>query len=214
MRIAKISSLLLLAFASCAPAAPRPVDSNLFVSERAPALTLAIDPAFRPLAPLRFSIETLTDVERRIFVDAAADGKVRRMIVIQRERALAGSDFRFVFPSIPPRRFGAEVYRAGAFAYDEAAEAAAKPLREPGQTRRHLAASHLEPPRYWKVARLARVSDPQGLTEIILFYMENGDRAYAGAAPPRDADGDIVIGEAERERLLRALEAAVRPIRG
>lgn len=49
-------------------------------------------------------------------------------------------------------------------------------------------------PRYWKVVRLARVADPKGKSEIIVFYMENADAAYAETGlAGADADGDLVL---------------------
>jgi hypothetical protein len=182
-------------------------DSNLIVSPDSPDLTLRIDHAFRPLSPLTFPIENLTDVERRVFVDASANGTVERMIVVQFEKAQKGSDFRFVFPSTPPRRFGAHTYRAGTFVYDEVEAAAGEPAREAARTRRHLEQNGLRPPRVWKVARLARVADPQGLSEVIVFYFENADGEFSGTLP------EELITE-EHERLFAALEQAIAVVRG
>jgi hypothetical protein len=197
--------LLLLVFASV-PAGGR----NLVRVPAVPEVRLAVDSAFRPLPRLAFPIEALTNAERHIFVEADSRGRLRRMVVVQFEKVQGGSDFRFVFPSTPPRRFGAQVYRAGTFAYDDEAAAAAEPLREAGRTRRFLAEHGLSAPRFWKVARLARVSDPKGLSETILFYMERADEGLAG----RSSDsGDIALPPEESARLFAALEAAVRPAR-
>ena len=203
-----------LAATSAAACAAAPSVRNLVVSDESPALTLRVAPDFAPLPPLRFPIENLTNAERRIFVDADADRRVERMVVVQFERVQPGSDFRFVFPSTPPRRFGDQVYRAGAFAYDEEQAAAEQPSREAARTRAFLTDRGFTVPRYWRVGRLARVSDPAGLSEVIIFYFENGDSAFAAAPPPRDADGDFVVDEAERERLLSRLETVVEVLDG
>jgi len=188
---------------------------NLVVSEQAPALTLRVASGFAELPSLRFPIGDLTDAERRIFVDADADRRLRRMVVVQFERVQAGSDFRFVFPSTPPRRFGAQVYRAGAFVYDDSLAAARDPAREAGRTRAHLVTHGYRPPRLWRVARLARVTDPRGLSEAILFYLENADGDYgAGPLPGADADGDLPLEGAEREAMLERLAGAVTAVRG
>jgi hypothetical protein len=194
---------------STAPAVGAP---NLVVSKQAPALTLRIDPRFTALKPLKFPIEDLTNAERRIFVHAGRDRVIDRMVVIQFEKVRPGSTFRFRYPSTPPRRFGAETYRYGAFAYDDAAAAKAKPDKEPGQTRAFLKAAGYPSPKLYRVARLARVSDPKGLSEVIIFYLENADARPPTGQP--DEDGDWVLAPEEKAAITRRMEAAVRVVRG
>jgi len=208
MKIAWIALAGLLA-ASSGPAVGAP---NLVVSKQAPALALRIDPRFKPLKPLRFSIEDLTNAERRIFVEAGRDRVVDRMVVIQFEKVRRGSDFRFRYPATPPRRFGAETYRFGTFAYDDAAAAKAKPDKEPGQTRAWLKAAGYKSPRLYRVARLARVSDPKGMSEVIIFYLENADARPPAGKP--DEDGDWAIDGAEKAALTARMEKAVRALHG
>lgn len=207
-------TLMLAALACVAPqagASDGAVATNVVRSERSPALTLKISSAFTELAPLRFPIESLTMAERRIFVEANADGRARRMVVIQFETVQTGSDFRFLFPSTPPRRFGAQTYRAGAFVYDDDRQARAEPTREAGRTRAHLVRHGYAPPRFWRVGRLARVSDPRGMSEVIIFYME-------AIAAPTAAARESVIEEAlqgeEREAMLDRLASAITVISG
>ena len=215
MKSAHLATVAAALLGSCAPAPPPAGAANLVVSERAPALTLRVADGFVPLPPMHFPIEDLTLAERRIFVDAGADRRLRRMIVVQFEQVRPGSDFRFVFPSTPPRRFGAETYRAGAFVYDDERAAARAPDREAGLTRAHLAGLGYRSPRLWRVARLARVSDPEGLSEVILFYMENADGDFPdGTLPGADADGDLTLEGAAREAMLERLERHIEAVRG
>ncbi|WP_037552795.1 hypothetical protein [Sphingomonas sp. URHD0057] len=207
MKLAKIAAALLVAASLPAAAAP-----NLIVSKAAPALTLRIDPRFTALKPLKFPIEDLTNAERRIFVDAGRDRVIDRMVVIQFEKVRPGSDFRFRYPSTPPRQFGAETYRYGAFAYDDAAAAKATPDKEPGKTRAFLRAAGYASPKLYRVARLARVSDPKGLSEVIIFYLENADARPPTGQP--DEDGDWVLAPDEKAAITRRMEAAVRVVRG
>ena len=102
-RVARTGLAILLALCA-APCLSRPATDNLVVSEQAPALSLRISADFAALPPLRFPIDNLTHAERRLFVEADANGRVRRMVVVQFERVQDGSAFRFVFPSI--RRTG------------------------------------------------------------------------------------------------------------
>jgi hypothetical protein len=194
---------------SAGPAAAAP---NLVISKSSPALTLRIDPKFDALKPLRFPIENLTNAERRIFVDAGRDRIIDRMVVVQFEKVRPGSNFRFRYPSSPPRRFGAQTYRSGAFTYDDAAAAKASPDKEPGKTRAFLRAAGYTSPRLYRVARLARVSDPKGLSEVIIFYLENAD-----AHPPEgkpDEDGDWSLSPEQKAAITERMEAAVKVVRG
>ena len=213
-RVARTGLAILLALCA-APCLSRPATDNLVVSEQAPALSLRISADFAALPPLRFPIDNLTHAERRLFVEADANGRVRRMVVVQFERVQDGSAFRFVFPSNPPHRFGEQIYRSGAFVCDDQQAALRAPLREAALTRAHLAEHGLAPPRLWRVARLARVSDPEGLSEIILFYMENADADFGeGPLPGADEDGDLPLERAAREAIFGRLAEAVEVVRG
>jgi hypothetical protein len=206
-------SLLLLAVTPGADGANRP--SNLVESAVSPSLTLKIDRRFHPLPSLRFPIENLTNAERRIFVEPGAGRTIKRLVIIQFEHAQHGSDFRFRYPSRPPRRFGAETYRFGTYVYDDQRSAAAEPAKEASRTRSFLAAAGYKSARVYRVVRLARVTDPQGLSEVIIFYMENADREYApGPLPGADDDGDLSISGAEQERLFARMASVIKVRKG
>jgi len=209
MKLAPFIAAFVLMTNAWAPAASSP---NLIVSKSSPALTLRIDPKFRALKPLKFPIENATNAERRIFVDAGRDRVIDRMVVVQFEKVQPGSDFRFLYPSKPPRKFGAETYRYGAFAYDDAAAARANPAKEAGKTRPFLKAAGYVSPRLYRVARLARVSDPKGLSEVIIFYMENADARPPAGQP--DEDGDWSLTPEEKAAITRRMEQAVRVVKG
>ena len=203
--------LLLLALAGCTSVDNRQGAPGHLVSSSTavPPLALRIDSRFEAVEPLRFPIEDLTDAERRIFIDADQRGTIRRMVIVQFEKVKPGSSFRFVFPSTPPRVFGGSTYRAGAFAYDDERAAREQPRKEPGLTRSHLQALGYRPARIWNVARLARVSDPDGMSEVIVFYMENADALHVGGLVGTDEDGDLVLDAASAEPLFSALASVV-----
>ncbi len=189
--------------------------ANLIVSKDTPRLTLQVDKVFRRLPPMAFPIEDLTNARRELFVDADAKGLIQRAVIVQFETVRPGSDFRFRYPPRPPQTFGAETYRFSAFAYEDARAAAANPKKEAGLTRAHFIAQGLKPPRIWRAARLARVADPHGLSEVIVFYFENADALYPpGALAGADEDGDLDLDEATRALLLERLRAAVTVVAG
>jgi ribosomal protein L32E len=126
----------------------------------------------------------------------------QRAIVVQHEVVREGSDFRFQFPSTPPQTFGDQTYRSTSFIYDDERAAREAPQREAGQTRALLRASGVTPPVRWKSARLARVADPNGLREVIIFYMENAD---LDPAADLGENGYASLSSAEAARLLKRL---------
>ncbi len=204
--------LILIACLLALPGAAQAGDAHAVASPAVPDATFHMDPALTPLPALRFPIRDQTDAERRLFVETS-DGGVTRMLVLQFETVQPGSDFRFVFPSRPPRTLGPHVYRFGAYAYDDATAAAREPALEAARTRAALQANGLQPPRYWHVVRLARVADTEGRHEAIVFYLENADARYPDGLTDVDEDGDGRLSADETERLWQALTRAleVRP---
>jgi hypothetical protein len=170
---------------------------------------------FHPLQPLKFQIESLTNVDRRVFVDADGQGSVRRLVIVQFESVQPGTSFRFVYPAKPPAEFGAQTYRFGAYVHDDETEAAKSPAREAGRTRDSLLAKGLKVPVVFRVARLARVADQNGTTEVIIFYLEAADADFPiRPLPGADEDGDLALDEAEARALLSRLKSVVTPVSG
>jgi hypothetical protein len=202
--------VLALALVACASATPS--HRNFVVSEASPVLTLEIDSTFAELAPLKFPIENLTNVERRIFVEAGEDRVIQRLVIVQFERVQQGSDFRFVYPSTPPRQFGNETYRYGTFAADYEKMGQREPLKEAGKTREYLKSKGYTVPRLFRTGRLARVTDPEGLTEVIIFYMESAD-ANPPAGPP-DEEGSWALSDEESAALTARMDATIKVLRG
>lgn len=166
-------------------------------------------PFYQLLPALTVPIEDKTVATRAVFVDWDHRDPVQRIVVVQYETVNAGSTFRFRYPSTPPETFGAHTYRFNAFAYDDERAAAAEPEKEAAKTRALLIKWRLKPPRYWRVARLARVVGADGRNELIVFYMENADGEFGAKPPQTDADGDIPLDAATRARLLDALRRTV-----
>jgi hypothetical protein len=208
----RVSVIGLLALAANVPAIGATPARNLVVSKSSPALTLQVDSRYVQLKPLKFPIERLTNAERRIFVQARPDRTIERMVIVQFEKVQPGSDFRFLYPSTPPRKFGAETYRFGTFVFNEANAARRQPKKEPALTREFLKKGGYRPATLYRVARLARVTDPKGLSEAIIFYMENSDTRPPAGKP--DEDGDYELSPEESAALAERMEAAVKAVRG
>ncbi len=164
---------------------------------------------------MHFPIEALTDVDRHVFVEADASRTIRRMVIVQYETVQANSQFKFRYPPKPPALFGTHTYRYGAYVYDDARAAAGAPLKEAALTRAMLSARGYHLPRLLRVARLARVADSEGQSEVIIFYMENADADYpAGPLQGADEDGDLVLAPADKDAIFGRLENALQPLTG
>jgi hypothetical protein len=164
---------------------------------------------------LTFPIESLTNVDRRVFVHSGENGAILRLVVVQFERVQSGASFKFAYPSKPPADFGAQTYRFGAYVHDDEAEAANSPAKEAGRTRALLLAQGFKVPKVFRVARLARVADQNGTTEIIIFYMEAADVDFpTRPLPMADEDGDMPLNEADARSLLARLKLVITPISG
>jgi hypothetical protein len=206
MKSLAVATLLVLA---CV-AATRPAATHNVASPDMPGLILRVDPAFTASnrsasrSPTRPTPSAASSSTPRPTASCAG------MVIVQFERVQPGSAFRFDFPATPPRRFGAQVYAASAGLFDEAQSAARSPDREAAHTRRFLAERRLWPAQVWKVARLTRVADPQGLSEVIIFYRENADLAFPAGIP---ANGGA-LDASESERLFRALADSIQAVSG
>lgn len=206
-----VSAALLCLISAAAVPQERPPDmsvrhpeGNVLVSPDQPKIRLQVDKAFTALPQLAFPIRQDTWVERYIFVDSSRDMTVSRLVVVQFEHAQVGSAFQFVYPARPPMQWGSAVYRHGAFTADNAAEIAQHPDLEVARTQRYLTSKGYKLGNWWHVARLARAADPEGKTEIVVFYQEAlpPDRAPLGKA-------DDALPEKEAQELFARLDLAV-----
>ena len=186
----------------------------LVTSSTNPAITLRVASGYIPLPPITLALES-TDVDRRAFVQANAANAIQRLVIFQFEHVRASEAFKFVYPPKPPYKFGSEVYRLGTYVYDDLEASKAFPTREAGVTRAALTKQGYGVPRLFRTARLARVSDSNGSSEIIIFYIENADADYpSGVLPGADEDGDLVLKGSDAGALLQRMLAAVSQVSG
>jgi hypothetical protein len=205
-----LSAILLLTGCAAGFAAAVQQKGQTLVLPTDPALVLHVDPAFKPLPSLQIPIESLTLADRRIFVDAADNSSIRRLVIVQYETVRPAANFKFRYPPKPPAEFGATTYRFGAYVYDDRAAAEKDPAKEAGITRKLLQSQGFKPPRFFRVARLARVADPAGASEVIVFYMENADADFAdGILVGADEDGDLNLDAAAAQGLLARLKSSI-----
>jgi hypothetical protein len=183
--------------------------SLLVTSASNPAISLRVADGYVAQPPVTLSLES-TDVDRRVFVQADGSNHIQRLVIFQFEHVRPGETFRFVYPPKPPFNFGTDVYRVGTYVYDDSAESKAFSTREAGVTRAALVRRGYVVPRLFRTARLARVSDSNGTSEIIIFYIENADAQYpSGVLAGADQDGDLVLTGADANALLQRMSSAI-----
>jgi hypothetical protein len=206
--LAVVGSLLISA------SAPVITQAGLVVRSAAnPKLAIRVADAFAPLPAVTLPLES-TDVDRRVFVDADTSKTVQRLVVLQFEHVRSGATFKCVYPPKPPFLFGGETYRLGTYVYDDAKGSADAPTREAAVTRVAVTQQGYALPRLFRTARLARVADPDGTSEIIIFYIENADGQYpAGTLQGADEDGDLVLKGGDADSLLKRMSLAISVVR-
>ncbi len=208
-----LAAVFALGQASCANPAMVKQTGQTLTSRSNPSLVLRINRLFKPIQPLAFPIESLTNVDRRVFVDCDDTATVRRLVIVQFETVQHGSTFRFLYPPRPPAALGNQTYRFSAYVHDDQAEAAKYPAKEAALTRNLLVSKGYKVPRLFRVARLARVADQGGMSEVIIFYMENADGQFsAGPLSGADEDGDLNLDLSAAQAMLTRLKSVVVPI--
>jgi hypothetical protein len=187
-----------------------PHQGQTLILRTVPALILRIDPMFKPAPAMKIPIESLTIADRRVFVDASVKSVIRRLVIVQYETVRSGANFKFLYPPKPPADLGGMTYRFGAYVYDDQTAAEKAPAKEAGLTRALLQTQGYKVPRFFRVARLARVSDPAGRSEVIVFYMENADAEFpTGILTGADPDGDLTLTPTAAQAILARLKSNV-----
>ena len=92
-------------------------------------------------------------------------------------------------------------------------DAAKSPHAEAGLTRAFLVEQGFRVPRLFRLARLARVADRDGQSEVIVFDIENADADFApGPLAGADEDGDLALDAASKQAILERLKSAVHAV--
>ena len=164
-----------------------------------PTLVLRIDAAFKPCC--RCGSRSL-ERPRPTGESSEADAESTVVVIVQYETVNPGVKFSFVYPATPAE-FGAQTYQFYAYVHDDERAAAKSPDAEAGLTRAFLVEQGFRVPRLFRLARLARVADRDGQSEVIVFYIENADADFApGPLAGADEDGDLALDAASKQAIL------------
>jgi hypothetical protein len=197
------------------PAAGRGFKDGVFTSTALPEMRLPLPKSFKAIGRNSFILYEIARVDRHHFVDPAADGAVRRAVILHFESFLPGTHqtFNYKIPG-PDERLGPNYqfspekvplgghdYIHNTWFFDAAANIQENPEGELVRTAQLFKQHGLELPGALQMSRYVRVVGADRKSELILFYLE-----------PLDASGlkidDFVEGGAG-ERVFEKLSAAL-----
>ncbi len=150
--------------------AQRKVAGNTLESSELPKIRITVEPSMPYLGSFAFRLEPPAEGERYVFAESA-NGKVRRMFIVQFERMLDDRQYRFRMRT--PVKLGRETYSHNLWFYNDEESRKADPPGEPVHTVKFLAERGLSLDTDLMMSRFARIVGEDKRNEIILFYWEN-----------------------------------------
>jgi hypothetical protein len=144
---------------------------GVFVSDTAPQLRLRVDTTMPYLGVHTIRIGDIADGERHVFADTA-DGRVRRLLVLQFERILPSSSEEYRYPITNPVRIGRLTYRHSIHVFSVSATTKAAPENELAATVAFLTARNLTLPDELVSSRYATIIGADRKRELLIFYQE------------------------------------------
>jgi homoserine O-acetyltransferase len=194
---------LLLVFAAAGARAAEPervVSGRTLVSVTAPAVRIQLPEAFRYVGGQRFVLYDVADAEQHLFVDAGANGLVRRLYWLQFEAYLPGKGESYEYEG--------ETVLVGplGFVSNQAARStttAPRPGSDGARMRALLAEEKLRLPPAMLWQRLVHLPDEGRRRELMILYME----AAPNETAPLDGLLQRAVGGLELTWLLLEPEA-------
>lgn len=147
---------------------------GVFVSDTLPPLRLATDTALHYLGAHPFTIGDIASGERHVFVQAAADGVVQRMLILQFESMLPTTSRTYQYPITNPVDLGALTFQSLVVTYRVSDALRQRPNGELAGTVAFLRARGLTLPDVQTMARYATILDSERRHEFLIFYHEIG----------------------------------------
>jgi len=150
----------------------RTFSRGIFTSPALPAIRLQVAPAFRYLGCVAIRIGDLAAGERHVFAEVEGQ-RVRRLIILQFEGFLPGTQEIYRYPVRNPVTLGNLEFGHTTFAFSVARSIAQGPGTEADSTRAFLQRQGLEWPDAQLATRFARIVGTERRNELLIFYHEN-----------------------------------------
>ena len=195
----KIRAIMLASFMLAIigmPSTVLAVHHNLFHNPvqllKLPAASIAVDADVEYIGKIEFEMMELVKVTLHIFLEMDGDN-ISSMMVIQSETVLNGVDYEYVWPTTNPVRLGEHDYQHNRFYFDTASAIENNPGKETDMTARYLADQGLPAVSGWVASRYARITDDEGRSELIIFYMEPVEATGHAISDFANGDGDTEL---------------------
>jgi hypothetical protein len=165
----------------------RKVEGQTLVSGELPAARFRFADGFRYLGGQRFALDGPTDAEQHIFVDADAQGGIRRIYWIQFEHKMPSNNGSYNYVSPNATRLGGLPFLYDTKIYTDYAGLKAAPGSDVEKARAFLAAHGLHLPRLAMRTRMFYLPGTDRRSELMIIYAE----AMPASRMPKDAGNDM-----------------------
>ncbi len=173
------------------PSTVRPVQGQTLMSGELPAAQFRVADGFRYLGGQRFALFVHTDAEQDFFVDADAQGRIRRLYWFQFEHNLPGNNSNYHYTPTRTLNMGGLLFVADAKIYTDYPGVKPAHGSDVERARAFLAAHGLSLPHTAMRARLFNAPGKDRHSELMIIYAEAmpADKMPADAGNDMPADG-------------------------
>jgi hypothetical protein len=165
----------------------RSVNGLELSSPQAPPIRLTVQPGFRYLGRVEFSLGSVARGERFVFADAK-DSLLRRMVIVQFEGMIPSNPDIYHYDLRAGREMGSLRFVQNTFAFPGTQQMVETPENEADHTNNFLLSQGFRIPAVWLVNRYVTIATADRKNEMIVFYMEGSDSVslsdlYTGDEP-------------------------------
>ena len=163
-------------------AALRRVEGRTLISASTPRATIEVAPGFRYAGGQQFVLYGVARAEQHFFVDAAADGDIRRLYWLQFEGYLPDNDRQYRYSSTDRRRIGPLEFLVDVLTQPPGASV--RPDSDSAHAREYLLRQGLTFPPRAATVRYVHLVDAAKRSELMIIYRERLDETMPSADSP------------------------------
>lgn len=160
----------------------RAVKGQVLTSTRLPAIRIRFDRRFKYVGSQKFVLYDRAEAEQHFFVDADAQGHIRRMYMLQFESYLPGIDATYDYPATETVKLGGMEYLVNSESIPNVAAALAQnPQSDVARAGTFLEGKGYHVGESVRFQRFVRLVDESKRSEFIMLYVEDtGASASSG----------------------------------
>lgn len=188
--------------------ANRRVINNTIISDKLPKIMIAVSDEFEYIGRFPFTIRDVAGGERMIFVDAAENGRVRRLFIAQFEGFFSHVDDFYKYSFARAKIFRGHKFRHNTWAYSNKRSRADNPQNEGVLTEDFLNEKGYTLEDELMMSRFLTVPEEDKKHELILYYLENVSQTNHSIADfYKDNNTTPVWDKISRELTKRSLKS-------